>query len=195
MAVRKVLQIGHPALKAKNRKIRSFTSPKTSKLIRDLRDTMRKNDLIGIAAPQIAENYQVFVTEPRKTKARKLVKGDEFRVYINPQITYFSKVQNLVYEGCGSVIYGQLFGPVKRPKTIEIESFDPSGKKFLLKSDGILARVIQHEYDHLSGIEFTEIVEDYRKLMNADYYKKSIRNSKSQLSASKITQIKYKLLS
>lgn len=191
MAIRSTIQIGHPALKAENRKITSFNSPKTRKLINDLKDTMRKNELIGIAAPQIAESFKVFVTEPRKTKTRAANQVDKFRVYINPTIINYSKSQNVIYEGCGSVVYGKLFGPVKKPKEIVIKAFDEKGDMFQLKCDGILARVIQHEYDHLLGIEFTEKIYNYKLLMSDKFYKKNIKTSKQQVVASKITKIEY----
>lgn len=187
MAVRKTLQIGDPKLKAKNTPVKEIKSTKVSKLIKDLTDTMRKNELVGIAAPQIGENYQAFITEVRKTKSRSVKEIDELRVFINPKITNFSKVENLIYEGCGSVLNGNLFGPVKRPKEIIVEAIDKKGKRFQLKCDGLLARVIQHEYDHLNGIEFTEKVSDYKKLMDYEHYKKYIRRSPLQLANSKIT--------
>ncbi len=194
MAVRNVIQIGHPALKAKNKKITSFSSVKTRKLLKDLRDTMYKTGLIGIAAPQIAQNYMVFVTHPRNTEVRKLPKTDKSRIYINPKISYYSKKMSLIYEACGSVsvIDGFLFGPVSRAEVVEITAYDEKGNKFSLKTDGILARVIQHEYDHLRGVEFIQKVDDYAKLVSEEYYVKNIKNSKKQKNASKITKIEYK---
>ncbi len=195
MAVRITIQIGHPALKAKNKIITDFSDQKLAQLITDLRDTMLENQLIGIAAPQIAENYKVFVTEPRQTASRKLDKTDKFRVYINPKITLFSPMENVIYEGCGSVLNGLLFGPVKRPQEVIIEALDENGEKFQIHTDGILARVIQHEYDHLQGVEFTEKILDYRKLMHRDFYVEKIKNSPEQIAASKITILEHKLLS
>ncbi len=194
MAVRKTIQIGDPKLKAKNTEIRDFYNPKIKKVVKDLQDTMIKHDLVGLAAPQIGYNLRIFITLPRKTKARKLPKGDELRVYINPKIVKFSKKQNIIYEGCGSVLNGNLFGPVKRAEEILIEAYDEKSGKFQLRCDGILARVIQHEYDHMFGIEFTEKIYDYKNLMAKEFYIKNIRNSKSQLEASDITLIEYKRL-
>lgn len=195
MAVRKTIQIGHAALKAANKSISNFESQKLKQMIRDLKDTMKDQSLIGMAVPQIAENYKVFITQPRKTKARNLAKSDKLRVYINPKITEYSKAKSIIYEGCGSVLDGQLFGPVKRSQQISIEAFDEHKTHFRLTCDGILARVILHEYDHLEGIEFTEKVDDYKKLMTDDYYIKNIKNLTSHLRASKITLLKYKKLS
>lgn len=193
MAIKKIIQIGHPALKAKNKQITSFDDPKLKQLVKDLKDTMIAGDLFGVAAPQIAKNFTVFVTQPRKTKARTGV-GDILRVYINPVIIMYSKEESIIFEGCGSVLNGQLFGPVKRPREIIIEAYDLSGKKFQLRCDGILARVIQHEYDHLSGIEFLEKISDYKKIMNSDYYKKNVRKSKAQTEASKINIVEFKYI-
>lgn len=190
MAVRDVAQIGDPRLKAKNKEIKTV-SVKVKKVISDLIDTMIKNDLVGMAAPQIGENYKVFVTEPRKTKTRTADQTDELRVYINPKIVKFSDEKNVIYEGCGSVVHGELFGPVKRPRQITIEALDKNLHKFQLTCDGLLARVIQHEYDHLFGIEFTEKILDYKKLMSKDFYIKEVKNSVEQIEASKITVKQY----
>ncbi|MBI2025954.1 MAG: peptide deformylase [Candidatus Levybacteria bacterium] len=192
MSVRKVIEAGNPLLKAKNKIVLDFKSPRVKKVIKDLIDTMPKASLIGIAGCQIGENYMIFVTHPRNTKARKLGKVDKLRIFINPKIVYKSKKTNLIYEGCGSV--ADIFGPVIRPEEIEVQAFDQNGQKFSLRANGILARVIQHEYDHLQGIEFIQKVSDYSKIVVKKYYVKQIRNSKQQLENSKTTKIEYKKL-
>jgi len=74
MAVRNILQIGDPRLKAKNQFISDFNNSKLKKVIKDLVETMRASGLlIGIAAPQIGENYQILATEIRETKARAVI--------------------------------------------------------------------------------------------------------------------------
>src|SRR3989344_5875941 len=167
MTVRKTIQIGDPILKAKNKEIKNFKDPKVKKVIRDLTDTMVKLQLIGMAAPQIGKNYKIFITQPRKTKARNLLFKDELRVYINPKITKFSKEKVVIWEGCGCVgNEDKFFGPVTRPKEITVEAYDEKGEKFQIRCDGILARVIEHEMDHLDGIEFIEKVDNYKKLMH-----------------------------
>lgn len=192
MANRKMAEAGHPLLKADNKLVKSFKSPTIKKLIKDLTSTMHKVGLIGIAAPQIAENYMIFITHPRNTKSRKLTREDELRIYINPKLTFKSKEESMIYEGCGSL--GDIFGPVLRPKEIEVTAFDENGKKFRLRCNGILARVIQHEYDHLMGVEFVEKVTDYKKVVVQKYYRKNIRLSKEQLENSKTTKIVFKPL-
>jgi peptide deformylase len=188
--IRKVIEAGDLLLKAKNKKISDFKSPQVKKLIKDLSDTMYKTDLIGIAAPQVGENYQVFVTHPRDTDSRKIARADRLRVFLNPKITYQSKTQSVIYEGCGSV--DNIFGPVLRPKEIEVEAFDENGKKFSLRTDGIMARVILHEYDHLQGIEFIQKVSDYAKIVVQKNYRKTIKFSKLQVENSKTNKIEVK---
>lgn len=192
MAVRRIIQIGDPRLKIKNKIITDFNDKKLRTLIHNLQDTMNKTELVGIAAPQIGENYSVFVTHARNTKSRNVGKEDIFRVYINPKITLFSKKQVIIYEGCGSVMKGQLFGPVRRPKEVKIEAYDEKGQKFELTTDGLLARVIQHEYDHMFGIEFTEKISDYRKIMSEVFYRKNIKNNKEMIKLLMISKVKYK---
>ncbi len=188
MAVKRTIQIGDPRLKVENKVVNDFSSPVVKQVIQDLIDTMYKNELIGMAAQQIGANWKIFVTEPRETASRPANQADELRIYINPTIIKSSSEISVVYEGCGSVLKGNLFGPVKRPREITIEAFDKSGKKFRLTCDGILARVIQHEYDHLSGIEFTEKISDYKELMTAKFYRERIKMSPGQIEASKITK-------
>ena len=143
MAVRKILQIGDPRLKEDNKIVRNFKNPKIRGIIQDCIDTMHDGELIGIAAPQIGENYQIFVTEPRKTETRTGDQVDQLRIYMNPKIIKESKSQSIIYEGCGCVANGTIFGPVKRPKKITIKSLDINNENFELECDGLLARVIQ----------------------------------------------------
>lgn len=173
MIIKEIVQIGNPILSQKSKFVVKIDSKETQRVIKNLVDSTRYHGLIGMAASQIGEKLRVFVTEVRKTEYRNLEK-DKFRVYINPKIVWSSKKEVVIYEGCGSVAYAKLFAPVKRPEKIIIEAFDESGNKFKLEADGMLSRVIQHEYDHLDGIEFTEKILDIRKIMSSEEYKKRI---------------------
>ncbi len=192
--VRKTLQMGDPRLKAINQKVVNLNDPKIDQIINDLTETMRATGLVGMAAPQIGENYKIFVTEPRETETRPLDQSDILRVYINPEITFYSEDQVIIYEGCGSVAKATLFGPVKRPKEITIQAQGKDGKIFELTTDGLLSRVIQHEFDHLSGIEFTEKIVDYTKMMDVELYRENIKNLSEQKQASITTKKGIKIL-
>lgn len=194
MAIRNTIQLGDPKLKARNERIRDIKDAKVKQIVDDLVDTMKANDLIGMAAPQIGENYQIFITNPRKTQYRADGLDDELRIYINPEIIETSEETTNVYEGCGSVNQVGEFGPVVRPKNITVHATDMDGKKFQIKADGLLARVIQHEMDHLNGLEFIDRVDNKDKLVGRDKYIKDIKDSSERAANLKITLAEYKLL-
>lgn len=101
----------------------------------------------GLAAPQIGENKSVFVT----------FVNDQLQVYINPKITAKSEDFNFYREGCVSC--GYICADVKRPKSITLEYIDKKGQKQVVDGDSFLARLLQHEYDHLEGIVNIDIAE------------------------------------
>lgn len=178
MVVENIIQIGNPILKKKSKKVKEINSQETKRVIENLIDTMRHLDCVGMAAGQIGEKLKIFVTEIRKTEYRDSKKTDKLRVFINPKIIWGSKKQVIIYEGCASVAHSDLFGPVKRSEKIKINAVDENGKSFKLKTGGLLARVIQHEYDHLNGIEFVEKLTDIRKLMSKSEYLEMVEKSK-----------------
>jgi peptide deformylase len=172
MIVKDIVQIGNPIISRKSAPVVDVRSRDTKKIIKDLVDSMRHYNLVGMAAPQIGKNLNIFVTEIRKTKNRKNLQNDKLRIFINPKITWSSKKEVIIYEGCGSVAYSKLFAPVRRPEKIVVKAFDENGDRFELEASGLLARVIQHEYDHLRGITFIEKVTDMRQAMSAEEYRK-----------------------
>lgn len=180
MIIKKVIQIGNPILKRKTWLVKNIKSKKVRRIVDDLVDSMRYHNLVGIAAPQIGWKLRIFVTEIRKTPTRSPKSKDKLRIYINPEIIWKSQKQVMLYEGCGSVAYGQLFGPVKRPEIVTVVAQDKNSKKFEIKADGLLSRVIQHEYDHLEGVEFTEKITDIRKLMSRGEYIKRLKKTKAK---------------
>ncbi len=172
MVIKKITQAGNPILRKKAKPITDIKSHKTKKIIKDLIDTMRGSALVGVSAPQIGQSFQIFVTEIRKTINRDIKEKDDLRIFINPKIIKSSKKEVVGYEGCGSVGSAQLFGPVKRQMEVTVEATDEKGEKFTLKAQGLLARVIQHEADHINGILFTDKISDYKKIMSGEEYKK-----------------------
>jgi peptide deformylase len=188
MPVRDVLQLGDPRLKQENLPVVDADAPDVRQAIEDLTDTMRHSGLVGMAAPQIGTNLRIIVTEPRQTETRPADQADILRVYINPRIVTALAETSLIYEGCGSVMHGQLFGPVIRPRGITVEATGADGRTFRLTCDGLLARVIQHEYDHLDGIEFTEKISDYRLLVSREWYLDRIREDAKHKRASLTTR-------
>ena len=91
-------------------------------------------------------------------------------MFVNPKIISRSSKQVFGYEGCGSVANASLFGSVKRAHAITVEAFDEKGKKFKLCAFGLLARIIQHEYDHLEGKVFLDRLGDMKSVMSREEY-------------------------
>lgn len=195
MAIREILQDGDLRLKAGNKLVTDITNPQILDVIADLIDTMHANDLIGIAAPQIGENVRIFVTEPRETSARSKDQSDELRVYINPSIVDESEERIVIWEGCGCVDRINLFGPVMRPKTVTVEAIDQHGKKFRLTADGILGRVMQHEQDHLEGVEFIDLIFDKSLLLSRAEYIATVKPLPETIVNAHINIKEYQLLS
>ena len=167
--IKKTVQVGNEILRTRAESVKDIKTSAIKKVVNDLIDTMRANSLVGIAAPQINKSVRIFVTEIRRTKTRDDAELDELRVFINPKIISVSKKKSRDWEGCGSVARGGLFATVTRPQTVVVEAYDVQGEKFTLKSSGLLARVIQHENDHLNGIMFTDIA-DMKTLTDRDEY-------------------------
>lgn len=153
-----ILQAWDSRLTAKNQDIDFSKDLEYVKitLLPKLHRIMEDKNCVGFAAPQINEHFNVFITEIRKTEYRtdeKII--DELRVFINPTIINLSPKKVTITEGCASVDNSQTRYQVSRPKEVTVAAFDENGIKFTLTCDGLLSRVIQHEYDHLIGRLFT----------------------------------------
>lgn len=174
MIVKHATQVGNPVIRKKSKRITDIKSAQTKKIIKDLIDSMRHHQLVGMAAPQIGKNVRIFVTEIKETKLRKSDKQsdvDGLRVFVNPRITSFSDKHVKGWEGCGSVSEANLFGKVSRPKSLVIEAMNEKGNPFTLEAKSLLARVIQHEMDHIDGIVFTDKADAKTYMSRNEYVK------------------------
>ncbi len=131
-------------LRKKLKKVSEVT-PDIKALISDMRTKMLDVHGVGLAANQIGQDVQVFVID-----AKLAEKNGVTDAYINPEITEFSKDQAELEEGCLSI--PDYWVQIKRSKKIKLKALDENGKKIKIKAKGFLARVLQHELDHLSGL-------------------------------------------
>ena len=122
-------------------------------LARQMLQTMYSADGIGLAAPQVGINKRLIVVdcEPDNQQIEPLI-------LINPEIKDRSREAVLGQEGCLSI--PEVFLDVKRPSTITVSFKNESGRPQRIKANGLLARVIQHEIDHLDGVMFVDRVEN-----------------------------------
>lgn len=116
-----------------------------SSLFLDMKKTMKENHGVGLAANQIGQNLAIFVIDEKIAKENEIPE-----VYINPEITEYSKTNDEMEEGCLSI--PEYYVPIKRAKKIKIKFLNESGEKVKLKVRGFAARILQHETDHLNGI-------------------------------------------
>ncbi len=171
MSVKETIQIGNKVIRKKSSVVKDVSAQEVQEIVKDLVGAMRYNNLVGMAAPQIGKNYRIFVSEIRRTTYRKNInKNDSLKIFINPKITWRSKKQVDGYEGCGSVVSAQLFGEVKRSSSVICTALDKKGNFFTIKASGLLARVIQHEIDHLDGVVFIDRVSNTRTLLDKKAY-------------------------
>lgn len=115
------------------------------KLIVEMREAMKEHQGVGLAANQVGEDLSIFVIDSKL--AQELEVPD---AYLNPEITEYSKEEDDMEEGCLSI--PEYFIPIRRSKKIKIKFIDENGEKRKIKARGFLARVLQHETDHLHGL-------------------------------------------
>ena len=144
MAVLEIKKNKEPVLRKRAKKV-SKVDKKIRQLIVDMVQTMAKGQGIGLAAPQVGVLRRVIVVHGD-------FKGQRILGLINPKIIEKSKEKEKDMEGCLS--FPGIFLEIKRAKEIEVNGLDINGKKIKLKAKGLLARVLQHEIDHLDGILF-----------------------------------------
>lgn len=123
-----------------------------SDLAEDLIVTMQVEGGVGLAAPQVGQSVRLFVTSA----------GGADEAYVNPRVIDTSKKEISWEEGCLSL--PRLLGDVRRPEHVAMQAQTVDGKPVTVRADGLLARVIQHEIDHLDGLLFPDRMTDLRKL-------------------------------
>lgn len=158
MAILNIIQPDNPVLRKKAHKVSSFSDKKLQSLIDDMIETLKSARGVGLAAPQVAKSVRLIIVRlPDESEEDHEEYGDEAgKTYIvfNPKIIKESRQTELGVEGCLSI--PGIFGEVERHETVVVTGQDREGKKFRLKAKGFLARVFQHEIDHLDGVLFID---------------------------------------
>lgn len=152
MAVREIITVPHPTLKKNSRKVTDF-GPSLQTLIDDMVETMRLAPGVGLAAPQVNVLQRVIAVE-FGDEEDETVEPRLFTV-VNPEIVRPSSETVIGIEGCLSI--PGLVGDVERSESVTIKGFSRRGQPMKIKAKGWLARIFQHEVDHLNGILFTDI--------------------------------------
>ena len=160
MAILPIIEIGHPALRARARDVseEEFGTPGLRRICDDLVETMRAASGAGLAAPQVDVPLRVFAVEvgdnPRYPYKPRLLR----RVLVNPVVRPVGDETYGSYEGCLSI--PGLRGLLPRFTEVEVAYLDPDGNGHRERFGGLSAGTMQHEFDHLDGILFPDRVED-----------------------------------
>ena len=150
MAILKIAKIGHPILLKKTNNIKDLGSEKIKQIVYDMSETMMDADGIGLAAPQVHINQRLFIFRNPDIDSKDKI---EITALINPKIEKISEETEDAWEGCLSI--PGMLGLVRRFSKIKYTGFDLNGNKIINNAEGLHARVVQHEFDHLNGILYT----------------------------------------
>lgn len=143
---------GDPVLREKAEKVTEFDE-ELHKIIEDMATLMYKEDGAGLAGPQVGLKKQIFIEDDGT--------GSGWRAYINPKILYFSDEKDIAEEGCLSI--PDIFEDVERSKMIKVRYQLVDGTQKEEEISSYLARIIQHETDHLNGVLFIDHISKLKK--------------------------------
>lgn len=168
MAILEILKVPHPFLKKKVNKVENIT-PEIRKILDDMAETMYYAGGIGLAATQVGLDMRLVVIDI-STRERKM---DLLRM-INPEIL-LGEGELIMEEGCLSI--PDIRDEVKRYKMVRFRYLDTGGDEHIVDDEGLLARVVQHEIDHLDGILFVDRLSPLKKAL---YYRRLRRDAKKR---------------
>lgn len=166
MAIRKIVTLdeGNPVLRQKARRVREVT-PAIQQLMDDLVETLRDAPGVGLAAPQVDVLLRVIAVEVPKDWEDPDA-GTWLYTLANPEVARASNEIEEGEEGCLSI--PGLYGYVERPAAVTVKGLDRNGRRVRIKADGYVARVLQHEIDHLDGVLFIDHISDPDKLFTVE---------------------------
>jgi len=151
MAILKIARMGHPVLLREAEPVSDPTAPEIRRLVADMAETMRDAQGIGLAAPQVHVPLRLFVWRGGD--------GTGVSVLANPEIEPVGEETEAAWEGCLSI--PGIRGCVTRPRRVRFRGLDGEGRPVEGEAEGMAARVIQHETDHLDGVLYTMRMEDF----------------------------------
>ena len=153
-----IVAYGHPVLKKQAQDIEKDDID-VQQLAEDMFETMHNAQGIGLAAPQIGKSLRMFIADASPLEDEEI--GNWKQVFINPEIIEETGDDWTFEEGCLSI--PNIREDVIRPEKLKITYFDENWEEHTEEFDGMQARIIQHEYDHIEGILFTDHLTAFKK--------------------------------
>ena len=167
-----IIQLGNPVLRNTAQTINNATAPEIIRLANDLITTAEAANGVGIAAPQVAKSYRLFIMASRPSIRYPHAPTMSPTAVINPVILRHGDEIVKDWEGCLSV--PDVRGLVPRYREIEVEYTDINGDRVQQVLTDFVARIFQHELDHLEGILFIDRIENNNDLYTEEEYQKII---------------------
>lgn len=181
MSTSKIAQIGTPILRGQAQPVEQVTDYKIIELIDCLVKTVTANQGVGIAAPQISQPYRIFIIASHPSDRYPLAPTMPPTVMINPRILSHGEQVVKDWEGCLSVPDTRAL--VSRYQQIEVEYTTKSGELKQEILTGFIARIFQHELDHLDGIIFTDRLSEPYDLYTETEYRQLIAKSTQKITS------------
>ncbi|WP_448562166.1 peptide deformylase [Trichothermofontia sp.] len=169
-----IVQLGNPILRSEAEPIHDLRDARVQTLIDQLLATVQQANGVGLAAPQISEPYRVLVMASHPSPRYPDAPAMAPIALINPRLVAHSEETVTDWEGCLSV--PGLRGLVPRYQSVTVEYTDRDGKLQQQEWSGFVARIFQHEYDHLHGLVFLDRVQDTHHLMTESEYQRQVLN-------------------
>lgn len=166
-----VLLYGHPTLREKATPVEVFDD-ELREFVRRMEKSMYAERGIGLAAPQVGDLRRIFLAEDARDGLPRVI------AFVNPEITFQSSERDKYSEGCLS--FPELFADVDRPVRVKVRYQDLDGDEQELEDDGLLARIIQHETDHLDGVLFVDHLSMLKRKLIAKKLKDLQRRAREQ---------------
>ena len=160
MTLRKIARLGHPVLLTRAEPVEDPSAADIQALIDDMLETMADAEGIGLAAPQVHAGLRVIVAMEIADRSRQA--EAPVRVLINPELEPLDAAMENGFEGCHSI--PGLRGMVPRHRRVAFRALDRQGREIGGEADGLFARVLQHEVDHLDGVLYPMRMIDLRHL-------------------------------
>ena len=176
MSLLKIRLYGDPILRQKSSFIEKVDD-EIRMLVDNMFDTMYAADGVGLAAPQVGISKRLFIIDVSEIDGEP----DVPMVFINPKIIWKSKLTSIAEEGCLSI--PGIRADLKRSSEVEVEAINENSEKIHYKANGLLARAILHEIDHLNGILFVDYLGSVKKMMIKDKLAELEQKSKIEASA------------
>ncbi|MDY6901019.1 MAG: peptide deformylase [Cyanobacteriota bacterium] len=163
-----IIQLGNPILRRKAESVEQVDSANIQQLIDDLLRTVSDANGVGIAAPQVAVGYRIFIVASRPNLRYPNAPLMEPTAMINPKIVAYSDEIVKDWEGCLSI--PGIRGLVPRYRSIEVEYTDRKGNLVNQQLTDFVARIFQHEYDHFEGLVFLDRIESTFDIVTEQEY-------------------------